>query len=62
MMKQRAGYADGYVEIGGDCDDSRADTFPDANEICDDRDNNCDGDIDEGLFEFTMRTTMVWLE
>ena len=40
---------DGYVEIGGDCDDSSANTFPDAIEICDGLDNNCDGEIDEGL-------------
>ncbi len=33
---------------GDDCDDSRADVHPHAAEICDERDNNCDGSVDEG--------------
>ena len=37
----------GYVEIGGDCNDSRSDINPDATEICDDVDNDCDNDIDD---------------
>ena len=32
-----------------DCDDLDSTTFPGANELCDQRDNNCDGSIDEGL-------------
>jgi hypothetical protein len=32
---------------GNDCDDARADIHPGAAEICDGRDNNCDGDVDE---------------
>ena len=32
-----------------DCDDGDAATFPGATEVCDDRDNNCDSLIDEGL-------------
>ena len=31
-----------------DCDDNDASLSPDAPEICDLRDNNCDGMIDEG--------------
>ena len=35
--------------IGGDdCDDTRRDVHPNAPEICDYRDNNCDGWVDEG--------------
>ena len=38
---------DGLTCAEGDCDDVRAETFPDADEICDHRDNDCDGEIDE---------------
>ncbi len=38
---------EGWVEIGGDCDDSRADVYPDADEPCDGVDNDCDGETDE---------------
>jgi len=42
---------DGYAstEFGGeDCDDSDATIGPHATEVCDEVDNNCDGEIDEG--------------
>ena len=35
--------------VSGDCDDSRSDVNPDAEEVCDDIDNDCDGDTDEGV-------------
>lgn len=39
----------GYVLEGGDCDDASANIYPGAAEVCDGLDNNCDGQIDEGL-------------
>lgn len=37
---------DGFSENEGDCDDDHADLYPGADEICDDIDNNCDGEVD----------------
>jgi len=39
----------GPFSPGTDCDDTNASVNPDAIEVCDGTDNNCDGDIDEGL-------------
>jgi hypothetical protein len=40
---------DGLTPFCGDCDDADADSYPGAEEIRDRADNDCDGEIDEGL-------------
>ena len=42
---------DGYVTDNTDCDDSNGDVHPDAIEICDELDNNCDNTIDSDATE-----------
>jgi hypothetical protein len=42
---------DDYVTNDGDCDDEDEQIFPGALEICDEKDNNCDSNIDEGVGE-----------
>ncbi len=43
----------GYVPNGTDCDDDLATAFPGNTEVCDDVDNDCDGEVDED-------TTGIW--
>ena len=38
---------EGYVKNAEDCDDSDSAISPDGQELCDEQDNDCDGDIDE---------------
>jgi PKD repeat protein len=38
----------GYTTQAGDCDDNNANVNPQSIELCDNIDNNCDGDIDNG--------------
>ena len=40
---------DGFTESQGDCDDNNAAINPNVQEVCDGVDNNCDGQIDEGV-------------
>lgn len=37
----------GYVDVGGDCDDTDAERNPGETDVCDDKDNDCDGSRDE---------------
>lgn len=38
----------GYVETSDDCDDSYSNVHPGAPELCNEKDDDCDGEIDEG--------------
>lgn len=50
ISQQRCtGPSAGYVSNAGDCDDSNAAIHPNAAEICDGIDNDCDGQVDDGL-------------
>jgi hypothetical protein len=40
---------DGFTPRQGDCNDLDFTVYPDALEVCDNMDNNCNGEIDEGL-------------
>jgi hypothetical protein len=45
--------AEGYADEAGDCDDGEATVYPNAAELCDGLDNDCDGDAaDLGLVTF----------
>jgi len=39
----------GYASVDDDCDDTDELAYPDAPELCNERDDNCDGSDDEGL-------------
>ena len=41
--------ADGYVETATDCDDTTDKSYPSADEICDEKDNDCNGEVDDGI-------------
>ena len=41
----------GLSQLTGDCDDANDQIHPMIVEICDDIDNNCDGQVDEELLE-----------
>lgn len=40
---------DGLSACGGDCDDRDSNTYPGATELCDGKDNNCNGTPDDGI-------------
>jgi hypothetical protein len=40
---------DGFSVAEGDCNDGDGSIFPGATEVCNQRDDNCDGEVDEGI-------------
>jgi hypothetical protein len=46
---ERCAPEEGEVEVDGDCDDDDASAFPGGVEVCDEQDNDCDGETDEGV-------------
>lgn len=40
---------DGFTSDSADCDDTDPSVFPGATEVCNERDDNCDGSVDEGV-------------
>ena len=40
---------DGWTVEDGDCNDQDETTHPGAQEVCDNRDNDCDGEVDEDI-------------
>ncbi|MBL8615163.1 MAG: hypothetical protein JNM72_06100 [Deltaproteobacteria bacterium] len=41
----------GLAEVGGDCDDADDEARPGADELCNGRDDDCDGELDEGAVD-----------
>jgi len=48
IMVNSCSTPEGYVEVAEDCDDNDPNIHLDAEELCDGKDNNCNGEIDEG--------------
>lgn len=49
LAVQRCAAPNGFVSRGGDCNDADPATYPERAEVCDGRDNDCDGEFDEGV-------------
>ena len=54
----------GYLEVGAgdeaDCDDTDAEVNPAATEVCDEVDNDCDGDIDDDDSSLDTSSASTW--
>ena len=50
----------GASHLGGDCDDANADIHPEATEVCNERDDDCDDLIDQDDDSFDTSTLTTW--
>ena len=50
----------GSVDNDLDCDDLNADVFPDAPEVCNELDDDCDGDIDDADANLDLTSATTW--
>lgn len=46
LLTQACAQPSGHVDVGGDCDDQDEQRSPDAVDVCDGVDNDCDGEVD----------------
>ena len=49
VVRDACAEPEGYVADATDCDDTDAGVNPDASEFCDEKDNNCNSEVDEGV-------------
>ncbi|MAA79172.1 MAG: hypothetical protein CL916_07910 [Deltaproteobacteria bacterium] len=49
LTKEACEAGEGFVEFGTDCDDTSANQYPGAEEVCDGVDNDCNDETDEDL-------------
>lgn len=49
VAAQSCSQPNGTANVSGDCDDTAASVYPNATEVCDGLDNDCDGSTDERL-------------
>ncbi|MES1205465.1 MAG: putative metal-binding motif-containing protein, partial [Pseudomonadota bacterium] len=49
VVERACAQPDGYAAVAGDCDDVEPSIHPGAVEVCNGKDDNCNGQIDEGL-------------
>ena len=49
ISTQACSAPNGYTINATDCDDTTADSYPGAEEICDNKDNDCNAEIDDGI-------------
>lgn len=55
VSQQSGSQPPGYVLDNTDCDDTNANAYPGNTEVCDGVDNDCDGNVDEGVLNTYFR-------